>query len=206
MLRGYLHLVAAAVTPFALVMLLLVADSPRDYVGAAIYGTSLVLLYTTSGIYHMMPLGTRYRSVLRSMDHSMIFLLIGGTYTPFALKLLGNGWGIPILSVVWGLAGAGIVLKVIAPHAPRWLGVSIYLAIGWVGLIPAVQIAKALPVVALVLLIAGGLLYSTGGLMYLFRWPNPFPRVFGFHEVFHSMVILASAIFYLVVAAYVLPS
>ncbi len=189
MLRGYLHLVAAAVTPFALGLLLLIADSPRDYVGAAIFGASLILLYTTSGIYHVMPQSIRFHGILRKMDHSMIFLLIGGTYTPFALKLLDNGWGIPILSVVWGLGGAGIVLKIIAPQAPRWLGVSIYLAIGWVGLIPVAQIAKTLPLEALVLLIVGGSLYSIGGLMYLYRWPNPFPRVFGFHEVFHSMVI-----------------
>ena len=205
MMRGYIHLGAAAVTPFALAFLVLLADSTRDYVGAAVFGASLILLYTTSGIYHVMPLRARVRGVMRRLDHSMIYVLIAGTYTPFALNLLGNGRGIPILSAVWGLAIAGIVLKATALNAPRWLGVVSYMAIGWVGLIPVMRLAAALPAVALVLLVTGGLVYSAAGLIYLFRWPNPFPRVFGFHEIFHSMVVVASGTFYYVVAAYVLP-
>ncbi|MCH7787738.1 MAG: hemolysin III family protein [Chloroflexi bacterium] len=205
LLRGYIHLVVAVVTPFALVGLLLIADSPRDYAGAAIFGSSLILVYTTSAAYHVMPWNVRYRAIMRRLDHSMIFLFIAGTYTPFTLKLLGNAWGISILSVVWGLASVGIALKLIAPNVPRWLGVSLYIALGWVGLVPATQIAASLPFEALMLMIAGGLLYSVGGVFYMMRWPDPFPRVFGFHEIFHSMVALASVIFYFVVADYVLP-
>ncbi|MDA0768862.1 MAG: hemolysin III family protein [Chloroflexi bacterium] len=205
LLRGYLHLVAAIVTPFALVLLLLIADSPQGYAGAAVFGTSLILMYTASAMYHLTPLESSHLGVLRRFDHSMIFFLIGGTYTPFALKILDNAWGISILSVVWGLAGIGIILKLTLPQAPRWLGVSIYILIGWIGLIPFVQIANALPIEANFLLTAGGLTYTLGSLMYLFRWPNPFPQAFGFHEVFHLMVVMASSMFYLVVAAYVLP-
>ena len=204
-MRGYIHLTAALITPFALALLLVVADSPRDYASSAVFGASLILLYTISAFYHLVLLRSRYLSTLRRMDHAMIFLLIGGTYTPFALKILDAGWGIAILSIVWGLAGVGILLKLSVPQAPRWFGVGIYLALGWIGLIPSVQISKALPMEATILLVAGGLLYSAGGLMYLFRWPDPFPRVFGFHEVFHSMVVIASGIFYFIVAVYVLP-
>jgi hemolysin III len=205
LLRGYIHLVAALTTPFALVTLLLLSDSARDYVGGAIFGASLILVFTTSATYHVVNWNAFHRSVVRRMDHAMIYILIGGTYTPFTLKLLGEAWGISVLSVVWGLAGAGIIMKVFVPSAPRWLGVSTYLTIGWVGLIPIVQVAAALPLKALLLLIAGGLLYSSGGLIYLFRRPDPMPRVFGYHEMFHSMVVFACGIFYYVVAVYVLP-
>lgn len=203
--RGYIHLVAALTTPFALVLLLLLSDSPRDYVGGAIFGASLILVFTTSAAYHLVNWSASHRGVVRRMDHAMIYFLIGGTYTPFTLKLLGHAWGISVLSVVWGLAGVGIIMKVIVPNAPRWLGVCTYLTIGWVGLIPVVQVAAALPLNALLLLIAGGLLYSLGGLVYLYRRPDPVPRVFGYHEMFHAMVVLACGIFYYVVAAYVLP-
>ena len=135
----------------------------------------------------------------------MIFFLIAGTYTPFALNVLDNSWGTSVLLAVWGVAAFGIILKVVVVRAPRWLGVGIYVLIGWVGLIPSMQIARALPIEANILLLVGGLLYSLGAFMYLFRWPNPSPRFFGFHEVFHLMVVLASGVFYLVVAAYVLP-
>lgn len=204
-MRGYIHLTAALIAPFALALLLVVADSPRDFVSAAVFGVSLILLYTVSAFYHLGLLRSRYVRMLRRIDHAMIFLLIGGTYTPFALKMLDAGWDTAILSVVWGLAGAGILLKLSVPQAPRWFGVGIYLALGWIGLIPSVQISKALPMEAIILLVAGGLLYSAGGLMYLFRWPDLFPRVFGFHEVFHSLVVIASGIFYIVVVVYVLP-
>ena len=205
LLRGYIHLAAAILTPFALAWLLLISDSQRDLIGGAIFGGSLILMYTTSAVYHVIPWSPSYRNVVRTLDHSMIFVLIAGTYTPFALKLLSAAWGISFIAVVWGLASAGILLEVLAPWAPRLLRVSIYLAIGWLGIIPIVQIAAALTFEALVLLIASGMLYSAGGLAYAKRWPDPFPRVFGFHEVFHSMVALASGLLFFVIVVYVLP-
>jgi hemolysin III len=204
-LRGYIHLVAAVAAPLALVSLLIVADSPRDFVGAAIFGTSLILLFTISGLYHVPPWSARYRGVLRKADHSMIFFFIAGAYTPFALKLLGNAWGIPFLSVLWGLAGVGAVTKLVAPRAPRWLGVSVYLTAGWTGLIPAMRIAANLDAQALVLIASAALLYSAGGIMYLCRWPNVLPGIFGFHEMFHSTVVVASGMLYFVIAVHVLP-
>ena len=125
LLRGYIHLVAAVTTPLALVFLLLLSDSPRDYVGSAIFGASLVLVFTTSALYHIVSWNASHRSMVRRIDHAMIYILIGGTYTPFTLKLLGNAWGISVLSVVWGLAGVGIIMKAIVPGAPRWQSVVI---------------------------------------------------------------------------------
>ena len=205
LLRGYLHLAVAIATPFALVWLLLISDSPRDLIGAAVFGGSLILMYTTSAMYHVIPWSARYRNVMRTVDHSMIFVLIAGTYTPFALKLLSTAWGISSMALVWGLAAVGILIEVVAPRAPRRLRVSIYLAIGWLCIIPIVQFAAALTVEALVLVIASAMLYSVGGLAYAKRWPDLFPSVFGFHEVFHSMVALASGLLFFVIAVYVLP-
>ena len=205
LLRGYVHLAVAIVTPFALVRLLIIADSPRDLIGSAVFGGSLILMYTTSAIYHVFPWRPHYRRFLRTIDHSMIFVLIAGTYTPFALKLLSSAWGISIMAMVWGLAAVGILLEVIRPRSPRLFRVSIYLATGWVGVIPIGQFASALTVQALVLVIASGMLYSAGGFAYAKRWPDLFPRVFGFHEVFHSMVALASGLLFFVIAVYVLP-
>ena len=205
LLRGYIHLAAAIVAPFGLVWLLVVSDSLSDVIGAAVFGGSLVLSYTTSAAYHVIPWNARHRNVARALDHSMIFVLIAGTYTPFALKLLTNAWGISIMAVVWGLTVVGTLLEVVAPSAPRLVRVGLYIAIGWVGLVPVAQFADALTVQAFALLIASGLLYSVGGLFYAKRWPDPSPRVFGFHEVFHLMTAMASGLLFFIVAVYVLP-
>ncbi len=202
-LRGTLHGVAAALAPFGLLTLLLLARSPRQYVGAAVFATSLLLLYASSATYHLAPWSARLRRVMMRIDHSMIFVLIAGTYTPFCLVVLGNGWGIPMLSVVWTLAAAGILLKVLRPNAPRWLGVGLYIALGWVGLVAAAPVVSALPVTAIVLLVLGGQLYTVGAIIYALRRPDPFPRVFGYHEVFHTFVIAGSAVHFALVAAYV---
>ena len=206
LLRGTLHLVAALLAPFGLVLLLLIADSPRRYVGASIYATSMLLLYASSASYHLVPWSHRLRRVMKRIDHSMIFVLIAGTYTPFFLIVLDYAWGIPMLAAVWTLAGAGVLLKVFRPDAPRWLGVILYIGLGWIGIVPAAQVIPAMPAAALVWLLVGGLLYSTGALIYGARRPNPFPRIFGFHEVFHLFVVVGSVIHFVVVAAYLMPS
>ena len=206
LLRGYIHLAVAVVSPLALIQLLLIADSPRAFVGAAIFGVSLILLYLTSGLYHVIPWNGRLRALFRNLDHSMIFLFIAATYTPFTLMVLGNGWGISILSVVWALAAVGIVVRSTPMFQARWIAIVLYLALGWIALIPAYSIANSLPSIGLLMIIGGGLLYSLGALMYALRWPNPFPHVFGYHETFHCMVVAATLVVYLVIALYVLPS
>lgn len=203
LLRGVLHMVAAVFAPVGLVLLLLIADSPRRYVAAAIFATSLMLLYATSASYHVAPWSRRLSGVMRRADHSTIFVLIAGTYTPFCLVTLGSAWGIPMLSVVWSLAAAGILVAIVWPRAPRWLNVGLYLALGWIGVIAATQVVSSLPGPALAMLLAGGVLYSIGGVVYATKRPDPFPRVFGFHEVFHALVVAGSLLHFTLIAVYV---
>ena len=205
-LRGYSHLVGAIVAPFGLLVLLLVADSPRGIVGGAIFGSSLIIRYSTSAIYHLVPLGSRLRVLVRRLDHSIIFVFIAATYTPFTLMLMSNGWGIPLLSVVAGLAGAGVVVSLAGPVASRWIRVMLYVTLGWIGIVAISELLSALPGRAIVLLLLGGILYSLGGAIYAAADPIPFPRVFGYHEIFHALEIAATVVVYSVVLIFVLPS
>lgn len=204
LLRGTMHLGMAILAPFGLVLLLLIADSPRGYVGASIFAASLILLYTTSASYHLVPWPLRARRVVKRLDHSMIFALIAGTYTPFCLIVLGNGWGITMLALVWTFAGLGMLLHIFWPDAPRWLGIALYMAVGWLGVIPAYEVATRMHVGAIATLMIGGLLYTIGAAVYALKRPNPLPRYFGFHEVFHVFVIAGTAVHFTLIAAYVL--
>jgi hemolysin III len=204
LLRGAFHLAAVFAAAAGAVLLVLLADSASAYVGGAVFATSLIALYATSAAYHRIRWRPRLRGLMRRLDHAMIFTLIAGTYTPFCLAVLDTAWGISILSVVWGLAGAGIVLKLAWPEAPRWLSVAIYVAVGWLALVAAPELIDWFSAVPLALLLGGGLLYTAGGLVYATRRPDPFPRVFGYHEVFHAFVVAGSAVHYALVAAYVL--
>lgn len=204
LLRGTLHGAVAMVAPAGLVLLLFLAESPREYVGAAIFATSLILLYATSATYHLVPWGERPRRVMTRVDHSMIFILIGGTYTPFCLMVVGDAWGIPMLSVVWTFAGLGVVLKVLRPNAPRWLGVGLYLGLGWVGIVAAWPVLNNMAWWGVVLLAAGGACYTVGALVYGRRWPNPSPRFFGYHEVFHALVVAGSLLHFTLIATQLL--
>lgn len=203
LMRGTLHLAAALATPAGLVVLLLLADSPRRYVGAAIFSASLMMLYTSSATYHLVPWPARLGAIMKRIDHSMIFVFIAGTYTPLCLLVLDYAWGIPMLAAVWSLAGAGVVLTILWPKAPRWLSVGLYLGIGWIGVIPAAQVMSAMSGGQLALLALGGALYTVGAVVYALRRPNPFPRVFGFHEVFHALVVVGSTLHFALIAGYV---
>ncbi|MHB8377750.1 MAG: PAQR family membrane homeostasis protein TrhA [Dehalococcoidia bacterium] len=206
LLRGTFHLAAAIAAPFGLAVMLLVARSPRAYVAAAVFGASLIACYSVSAGYHLAPWPRALRGAVKRLDHAMIFALIAGTYTPFCLIVLNNAWGISILCVVWSLAAAGMLLKIAWPWAPRWLSVSLYLAVGWLAVVAAVPIVSALALAPLLLLVAGGALYSAGALIYAARRPDPYPRVFGYHEVFHLLVVAGGLIHFSIIAFYVLPS
>jgi hemolysin III len=200
LLRGRLHFIGALVSPFALLALLVIADSPRSFVGAAIFGSALILLHTTSASYHLL----RWKQ-LQSLDHSMIFIFIAATYTPFTLKVMGDGWGISLLSVVWGVAGVGVVFTIANRGSFRWFLLGLYFALGWLALVSITPLMKALPVEAFGALVLSGLVYSFGGVVYATRRPDPWPSVFGYHEVFHGLVMIATLLIYLVIAFYVLP-
>ena len=207
MLRGVSHALAAIVaTTLGAPTLLLIADSPRAYVGAAIFAASLILLYSTSAAYHRINWTPLFRAIISRMDHSMVLVLIGGTYTPFCLLVLGNAWGITMLSLVWGIAGLGIILNTAWPGTPRWLRVTFYVALGWLALVAAAELAARLAAAPLALLVLGGALYTVGGVIYAVGRPNPWPRVFGHLEVFHLFIIAGSVLHYSSIAIYVLPS
>jgi hemolysin III len=204
LLRGVTHLVTALLAPAGLVTLLLLADSPRAYVGASIFATSLILLYGSSANYHLGPWSRRWDGAMKRIDHSMIFVLIAGSYTPFCLVVLDNAWGISMLAVVWSLAGVGVLMKIAWPYAPRWLSTDLYIALGWIAIVAVVPLVQSLDAGPLAMLGLGGALYTIGALVYALRRPDPFPRVFGYHEVFHAFVIAGSAVHFALVAAYVM--
>ncbi len=202
-LRGTLHLAAAFAAVAGTVWLQVIADSPTAYVGAAIFGTSLILLYSASAGYHTIAWSDALRSIVRRVDRSMIFVLIAGTYTPFCLAV-SLQWGIPLLVAVWTLAGAGILLTSFWPDAPRWLGVGLYIGLGWVGIAVVSEALAVFPVASLGMLAIGGLLYTAGAIVYGLRRPDPWPRIFGFHEVFHGFVVAGSAVHFSLIAVYIL--
>ena len=205
LLRGFLHLGACAAAVAGIVVMLLLAHDARSYVGASVFGASLIVVYGVSAAYHRIPSGTRMSDIMQRLDHAMIFFLIAGTYTPFCLIALDNAWGIALLSVTATIAGVGALTRLAWLNSPRWLALSLYLATGWVALVATSQILQKLDVAPLVFLLLGGIAYSVGGIAYAAKRPDPWPRVFGYHEVFHSFTIMGSASHFLAVAVFLLP-
>jgi hemolysin III len=201
-LRGVLHLIAAALAVAGTVLLLLRADSPTGYVGGAVFASSLMLLYGTSATYHRVLWRPSWRHSVKRVDHAMIFVLIAGTYTPFCLDV-HVALGISLLAVVWSLAGAGVALKLVWPDGPRWLSVALYVGLGWIAVFGASAVLARYSATPVTLLVLGGALYTLGGIIYALRRPDPWPRVFGYHEVFHAFVVAGSAVHYAAIAAYV---
>lgn len=202
-LRGVLHAFAFGLAIAGTVGLMLFADKPTGYVGGAVFATSLMLLYSTSATYHQVRFWKpAWSRVFKRVDHSMIFVLIAGTYTPFCLDV-SLAWGIPMLAIVWTLAGLGALSKIIWPDAPRWLGVSLYVGLGWVGVFAATEALNQYFGSPLALLLAGGALYTIGGVVYALHKPDPWPRIFGYHEIFHTFVVAGSAVHYAAIALYV---
>jgi hemolysin III len=198
LLRGVSHEVAAFVALFGCVALASAASSVRALAGALTYGLSLVTLFGASALYHRPTWSPRPRRIMKRVDHSAIFLLIAGTYTPLCL-LLGGRTGAVLLAVAWGGALLGILRCVFWVDAPRWLGATVYVLLGWVVVPVLADVRAALGPTGLLLLASGGVAYSVGAVVYATRWPDPAPKVFGYHEVFHGLVIVAAACHFAVV-------
>lgn len=206
LMRGWSHAAASlwAVCLTAALCLRAWGNTPL-LISVAIFGLTMIELYSVSAIYHIGTWRPAAARRLRSLDHANIFLLIAGTYTPLCVNALG-GWIRPtLLMVIWALAALGVSLAVIAPDLNRKISASLYIGMGWVAVLALPALAAALHWPALLTLVAGGLLYTLGGLVYGWRWPNPFPRVFGFHEVFHLFVIAGGLAFAAVVWFWVIP-
>ena len=205
-LRGVVHEYAFFVALVAGAGLLVLAPSPKARLASAIYVLGLAGLLGTSALYHRVTWRRpNVRRWLRRLDHSMIFLLIAGTYTPFALLVLSQPLGTVVLVLIWAGAAGGIVLSLLWPDAPRTVSAAIYISLGWVAIIAMPQLFHRLGALGVALIAAGGLLYSVGAIVYARQRPDPVPTVFGYHEIFHVLVVAAAALHFAVIAFLVVP-
>ena len=206
-LRGVSHQWAFYISLVAGLALVIVAPSGRATVAAAIYAASVAALFGTSALYHRINWKTLgARRWMRRLDHSMIFVLIAGTYTPFALLVLDGTLAKVVLVGVWSGAAAGIAFTLIWPNAPKWLTAGTYVALGWFSIVAVPQITARAGAGALVLLGVGGVAYTLGAVVYARRRPDPRPATFGYHEIFHVLVVVAAAAHFTAVAAFALPA
>ncbi len=204
-LRGLSHQIAfVAALPLA-VALVLEANTTRGRVSAAVFGASVAAMFGASALYHRVTWSPRLRPWMRRLDHAGIYALIAGTYTPFGLLVLSGNWSVVVLAIVWTGAVAGVALKFLWVDAPEWLSVVIGIALGWVGVVAFPQILDRLGLTPALLVLAGGIAYTVGAVVYARRRPDPVPAVFGYHELFHAFVIAAVACHYVAVAVYALP-
>lgn len=197
-MRGWLHTYAFFVSIVACTVLCTIAatESPRTgvapIVSCAIYSVTICALFGTSALYHRRNWSPRGAQVMRRLDHSMIFIFIAGTYTPFSVMLLSPTNATVILSIVWTGAVLGVATKMLTPHAPRSISTLIYILLGWVAVAVLPDFLHAGGRAAFLLVIVGGLFYTIGALLYALQKPNPWPDTFGHHEVFHACTLLAA--------------
>jgi hemolysin III len=194
-MRGWLHAYGFGVAVICGVVLCSLAATRPGWtplVSCVIYSITVCALFGTSALYHRRVWSPRGYKIMRRLDHSMIFVFIAGTYTPFCLLLLPRPSGPILLGVVWGGAVAGVAAKMISPNARRWLSAPLYIALGWVAIAVLPDILRHGGMAAFVLIMAGGVIYSAGAVFYALRRPNPWPDVFGHHEFFHASTLIAA--------------
>lgn len=200
LLRGVLHqaafVLALAVAPFVIYA----ADGTRARVSVGVFAASVAACFGASALYHRVQWTPRVRPWMRRIDHAGVYLLIAGTYTPVSLIALGGAWRPAILATVWTGAAAAIVLKFAWVDAPKWLAAAIGIALGWVAVVALPQLASHVAPAAVVLLVIGGLAYTAGAIVYARRRPDPVPAVFGYHELFHALTIVAVSCQYTAIA------
>jgi hemolysin III len=199
-LRGVFHLYAFFVSLVVGGLLVAYAPSPRTQFAAAVFAAAVAIMFGASALHHRVTWHERGYRWSRRIDHAGVYLAIAGSYTPFALLVLDGAWRIVILAVVWGGVLAAILLKFLWVDAPKWLAAAIAISLGWVAVIVFPQLIDGIGWSGVSLVLAGGLFYTLGGLAYALRRPKPIPGVFGYHEVFHVLVVAAVALQYSVVA------
>jgi hemolysin III len=198
-----LHLYAFVAFGALGVALVLDASGPAARAGAAVFAASLVLAFGISALYHRVTWTPAGRERMRSLDHTGIFLLIAGTYTPFGLLVLGGAWRYTVLAIVWGGAFIAVGQRLVWRDAPKWVTAALGIVLGWVGIAALPKIVAQIGWAGTALVLAGGLLYTIGALVYALRRPDPLPRLFGYHELFHAFTIAAAASQFAAVAFFV---
>jgi hemolysin III len=203
LLRGALHQAAFSVSLVVGTLLIVGAEGGRATVSAAVFAGSVALMLGASSLYHRISWQPRARAWMRRVDHAGIYLLIAGTYTPVGLLVLHGAWRVSVLAVVWTGAAAAIVLRFVWLDGPKWLAAAIGVALGWVGVVVLPQLVGKIGIAAVMLLLVGGLAYTAGAVVYARRRPDPVPSVFGYHELFHALTIVAVACQYVAVAFWI---
>jgi hemolysin III len=205
--NGLTHFGAALAAAVGLIILMWAArESPAKLVALTVYGLALVFMFSASTAYHLVNAGPRVMAWLRKLDHTAIYLLIAGTYTPICLHYLTGTWRWLPLVIVWSLAIIGITVKLFVIRAPRWVTAGVYLLMGWLAIGGVRQILASIPGGALLWLVLGGLFFTGGAVIYILKRPDPLPGIFGFHEIWHVFVILGALSHFIVMVAYVGPS
>jgi hemolysin III len=199
-LRGVLHQYACAVAIAIGCILVSQAENERARLAASVYAVSLAALFGVSAAYHRITWRPSLRAWVARIDHSMIFVFIAGTYTPFALLVLRGTTAIVVLAVVWTGAALGVGSRLLWHRAPRWVTVPLYIGLGWVAAFIVPQLIGGAGIAVFVLLCVGGVAYTIGGVMYALRRPDPAPNTFGYHEVFHLMTVIAAICHYVAVS------
>lgn len=204
---GLTHLAGAILSIIALILLVyyaVVHATVWHIVAFSIFGASLILLYTASSLYHLLNISEKGIRILRKIDHMMIYVLIAGTYTPICLVVLRGVWGWSLLTSVWAIALSGIIMKALWMGAPRWLSTSIYTLMGWIVVIAFIPLVRTIPIGGMVWMVAGGLFYTIGAVIYGTKWPPIPSKIFSFHEVFHLFVLAGSFCHFWLMYRYVL--
>ncbi|MEI6454423.1 MAG: hemolysin III family protein [Actinomycetes bacterium] len=204
-MRGWLHLFGLVASLIAGPILIAQAHNATQALGLSIYTLSLVVLFGTSSTFHRVKWKPRARRIMRRLDHSAIFILIAGTYTGVAMVSL-QGWALYlVLGLAWGGTVVGIVVRQVFIDAPKWVNAIPYVVVGWSALAVMGPLITALGGWGFALLLLGGLAYTAGALVYALKRPDPFPRVFGYHEVFHALTLVGAGLHYVVIASFALP-
>ena len=201
---GLTHLGAAVAAVIGLIALLIMGwGDPTKEISLLIYGVSLIMMFASSAAYHMVDLGPDVSAWLRKIDHSAIYILIAGTYTPICVHFFSGfwRWGPPL--IIWTMALAGVIVKLFVIREPRWMRAGVYLVMGWLGILGIPEILRTMPAGAIAWLLLGGVLFTLGAVIYVMKKPDPRPGVFGFHEIWHIFVIFGCLAHYILIAAFV---
>lgn len=205
-MNGFTHFIGIVLSIIGTILLINISlhpFKPAHFISLTIFGLGLILLYTTSTLYHWLKLSEEGTKKLRRADHIMIFINIAASYTPTCVIALRGSLGLGLLIAVWSVAIAGIVIKVFWMNAPRWLSTSIYLLMGWLAVFVIVPLFNVLPTAALIWLFTGGLFFTVGAVIYARKKPDPYPGILGFHEIFHLFVLLGSFSHFIMMYKYI---